>query len=349
MSQRKATRSSVVENRKSTFVICMTLRLLIAATRRLRETAACLTLILASFCATAEDVVRIVVPVPPGGGLDATARALASGLSSVTGASYVIENRPGANTALGADLAARAPADGRTILYSGTAIVMNPWLQQLAPSPVSDLQPVMYLSDNQYVVVAAADSSIRSAADLQVRAASPAGLTCAAPPGPMALGCEQLKARLPGSVIVVPYPGIPPAIAGLIGGHVDAMFVNVDGIESLIKAGRVRVLAASARSAVPGVPLIGQIWPGLYLEGFTGLFVPAHTPAAKVRELNEAMNRVLTQPAFRKFMADTRQEIVGGSPERFARKISSAYQRYGEVIRKANLAVDRPDSTAKKP
>src|SRR3569832_1342057 len=92
-------------------------------------------LLLISVASRAEDVVRIVVPEPPGGGLAAPARALATGLSSVTGASYIVENRPCAITALGADLAARAPADGKTILYSGSAIVMNPWLQKLAPSP----------------------------------------------------------------------------------------------------------------------------------------------------------------------------------------------------------------------
>jgi tripartite-type tricarboxylate transporter receptor subunit TctC len=312
--------------------------------RRVLHTAACLPLLLACATSTAEDVVRIIVPVPPGGGLDATARALAMGLSSVTGASYIIENRPGANTALGADLVARSPADGSTILYSGTAIVMNPWLQKLGPSPVTELHPLLYLSNNEYVLVAAATGTIRSVADVQARAASPAGLSCAAPPGPMQLACEQLKVRMRGSVIVVPYVGIAPAVGALIGGHVDAMFVNVDGIESLIKAGSVRAIAASAASAAAGVPLIGQAWPGLYLEGFTGFFVPAHTPAEKVRELNEAMNRVLSQPAFRKFMSETKQEIVGGTPQEFARKISSAYERYGEVIRKANLAVNVPSS-----
>jgi tripartite-type tricarboxylate transporter receptor subunit TctC len=346
MSQRKATRSSVVENRKSPFVIRMTLRFLIATTRRLRETAACLTLVLASFGATAEGVVRIVVPAPPGGGLDATARALAAGLSSVTDASYIIENRPGANTALGADLVARAPADGKTILYSGTAIVMNPWLQKLGPSPVTELHPVLYLSNSEYVLVASAGGAIRSIADLQAHAASPAGLSCAAPPGPMQLACEQLRTRLP-SVVVVPYLGIAPAVGALLGGHVDAMFVNLEGIESLLRAGSVRAIAASAPSAASGVPLIAQVWPGLYLDGFTGVFVPARTPPEKVRELNEAMNRVLAQPAFRKFMADTRQEVIGGSPEQFARKISTAYDRYGEVIRKANLAIDGPAATSK--
>jgi tripartite-type tricarboxylate transporter receptor subunit TctC len=309
-----------------------------ALSRRALLTAFYLSLFLACTPSIAQDVVRIIVPVPPGGGLDGTARALASGLSALTGESYIVENRPGANTALGADLVARAPADGRTILYSGTAIVMNPWLQKLGPSPVTDLQPVIYLSNSNYVLIAGSDGAIRSVSDLQARATSPAGLSCAAPPGPMALACEQLKSRLAGTVIVVPYLGIAPAVAALLGGHVDAAFVNFEGVESLLQAGSVRAIAASARSTAAGVPLIGHVWPGLYLEGFTGLFVPARTPAAKVRELNEAVNQVLAQPAFRKFMADSRQEIVGGPSEQFSRKISSAYERYGEVIRKANLA-----------
>jgi tripartite-type tricarboxylate transporter receptor subunit TctC len=312
-------------------------------------TFAILFLLLISVASRAEDVVRIVVPVPPGGGLDATARALATGLSSVTGASYIVENRPGANTALGADLVARAPADGKTILYSGTAIVMNPWLQKLAPSPVTELYPVIYLSNSEYLLIASPGGGIRSVSDIAVRAASPAGLNCAAPPGPMQLACEQLKARVPGNVLVVPYIGIAPAMTALMGGHVDVMFVNLEGIESQVRGGSVRVLAATAPSAAPGAPLVDQVWPGLYLEGFTGLFVPARTPPKKVRELNEAMNRVLAQPAFRRFMAGTQQTIVGGPPERFARKLSTALERYGEVIRKANLATNVPSSAVRIP
>jgi tripartite-type tricarboxylate transporter receptor subunit TctC len=327
--------------------LCMNKKPAPARLRRALVMAVCLPLLFASAPCPAQDVVHIVVPTPPGGGLDATARALASELSSFTGASYIVENRPGANTALGADVVARAPADGNTVLYSGTAIVMNPWLQKLAPSPVTDLHPVIYLSNSQYVLIASPRGPVHGIAELERRAAGPAGLTCAAPPGPMQFACEQLKSRLPGSVVVVPYNGIAPAVAALMGGHVDVMFVNLEGVESLMQSGSVRAIAASAPSAAPGVPLIGQVWPGLYLEGFTGLFVPAATPVEKIRELNGAINRVLAQPAFRKFMADTRQEIVGGSPDRFARKLSGAYERYGEVIRSANLAIGSPSPAAK--
>jgi tripartite-type tricarboxylate transporter receptor subunit TctC len=312
--------------------------------RALLLAATALPLFLGAPASFAEEVVRIIVPAPAGGGLDATARVLATGLATVTGASYIIENRPGANTALGADIAARAPADGRTILYSGTAIVMNPWLQTLAPSPVTDLHPVIHLSNSQYVLIAPAASEIRSAADLEARARSSHGLTCAAAPGPMALACEQLKARLPGSPIVVPYIGITPAVAAILGGQVDVMFVTIEAVESLIKNGSVRLLATSARSAAGGVPLFAQLWPGLFLDGFTGLFVPARTPDNKVRELNQAITQVLAQPAFRKFMHDTRQEVVGGTPEQFSRKLASSYARYGEVIRDAHLAVNMPTS-----
>jgi tripartite-type tricarboxylate transporter receptor subunit TctC len=313
--------------------------------RRLLLVATCIPLFCTSAASFAEEVVKIVVPAPAGGGLDATARVMASGLAAITGASYIVENRPGANTALGSDIVARAPADGRTILYAGSGIVMNPWLQTLAPSPVTDLHPVIHVSNAQYVLVVSAASGIRSVADLQARAATPTGLTCAAAPGPMALACEQLKTRLADKPIVVPYIGIPPAVAAILGGHVDALFVNVESVESLMKSGSVRAIAASARSAAEGVPIIGQVWPGLYLDGFTGIFVPARTPPETVRELNKALNQVFAQPAFRQFMHETRQEIAGGTSEQFARRLATASERYGVVIRKANLAIGTPSTS----
>jgi tripartite-type tricarboxylate transporter receptor subunit TctC len=191
-------------------------------------------------------------------------------------------------------------------------------------------------------LIAGARGSIHSAADLQARAASASGLTCAAPPGPMALACEQLKERSPGSVVVIPYVGISPAVAALLGGHVDAMFTTIEGVEPLVQAGSVRVIAASSRTAAEGVPLFSQVWPGLFVDGFTGVFVPARTPSDTVRRLNEALNQVVVQPAFRQFMQQTHQFIVGGSAEQFARRLAASYQRYGEVIRKANLAIDAP-------
>jgi tripartite-type tricarboxylate transporter receptor subunit TctC len=137
----------------------------------------------------------------------------------------------------------------------------------------------------------------------------------------------------------VPYSGIAPAVTALLGGHVDLLFVNVEAVEPLLHAGRLRAIAASSALAVPGVPLIAQAWPGFLLEGYSGLFVPARTPSAKVRQLNRQVNQVLHDPQFSGFMAETRQQAGGGSPEQFAAQVADAHRRYGEVIRSLGLAI----------
>jgi len=293
----------------------------------------------ASPAATAQEaVVRLVVPAPAGGNLDMTARALAQRLAVLTGEPHVVENRPGANTAIGSEYVARAPADGRVLLYTGSSLVLNAWLQKLAFSPLEELRPVVQVAVGHYVLVVTTASSIASVGELAARAAERRqGLDCAAPPGPMGVACEQLRARLGGRVTTVPYPGIAPAVTALLGGHVDLLFVNVEAVEPLIQAGRLRAIAASSAAAAPGVPLIGQAWPGFLLEGFSGLFVPAGTPPARVRQLNRQVNQVLRDPQFSGFMAETRQQAGGGSPDQFAAQVAEAHRRYGAVIRSLGL------------
>jgi tripartite-type tricarboxylate transporter receptor subunit TctC len=287
-----------------------------------------------------DGVVRLVVPAPAGGNLDMTARALAQRLAALTGEPHVVENRPGANTAIGSEYVARAPADGRVLLYTGSSLVLNAWLQKLAFSPLEDLRPVVQVAVGHYVLVVSAASGIASPRELAARAAErQQGLNCAAPPGPMGIACEQLRARLGGKVTTVPYPGIAPAVTALLGRHVDLMFVNLEAVEPLMQAGRLRAIAASSTVAAPGVPLIARAWPGFLLEGFSGLFVPARTPPSRIRQLNRQVNQVLRDPQFSGFMAETRQQAGGGSPDQFAVQVADAHRRYGEVIRSLGLQI----------
>lgn len=290
-----------------------------------------------------DQVVRIVVPAPPGGNLDMTARVLARRLTEVTGDPHIVENRPGANTAIGSEHVARAPADGRTMLYNGSSFVINGWLQKLSFSPLQDLRPVVQVVVGHYVLVASSASGITSVQDLAVRAAqSGAGLNCGAPPGPMAVACEQLRPRLGGKLTTIPFPGIAPAVTALLGGHVDFAFVNVEAVEPLMQGGRLRAIAASSALAAPNVPLIAQVWPGFLLEGFSGLFVPARTPADIVDRINRDVNQVLVEPQFSRFLQETRQERAGGTTEAFAARLADADRRYGEVILKLQGGTREP-------
>jgi len=289
--------------------------------------------------AGAGEVVHIVVPAPPGGDLDVTARALGQRLGELTGDSYVVENRPGANTAIGTEYVVRAAADGNVWLYNGAAMVVYPWLQKMSFSPLEDLRPVVQISRTRYVLVVAPESAIGSARDLVKYAAQlPQGLNCAAAPGPMGMACDQLAALTGRKVTSVPFGGIAPAVQALMGGHVDLMFVSVAAVEPLIRTAKLRVIAASSSAAGGNVPLIGELWPGFVLEGFTGLLVPAKTAPEKISQINAQVNRVLREPQFSAALRDAGQEEVGGTAEQYSHQLNSTYRRYGELVR--NLGLD---------
>lgn len=280
---------------------------------------------------------RIVVPAPPGGNLDMAARALAQRLTAITGETHVIENRAGANTAIGTEYVARSPADGRHLLVTGTAVVLNDWMQKQSFSPLQDLRPVIQLSSVTYVLVVP-ESGPASVKELVDRAASRReGLNCGAPPGPMTMACEQLRERLGGKVTAVPYQGIGPAVTALLGGHVDFMFVNIEAVDSLLQGHRLRALAAS--SPTGQVPLMADLWPGFLIEGFAGVFAPARTPAEKVLQINRQVNQVLAEPRFAAQMMEAGQDPVGGSAEQFTARVIEIHRRYGELIRKLGLSV----------
>lgn len=287
--------------------------------------------------ALAQQVHRIVAPSPPGGSLDLMARALATRLSA-TGESYVVENRPGGNAMIGTEYVARSPVDAGVVLFSGTSMVIQPWLQSMNFSPMEELQPVIQVASSHYVLVAAPSLPVRTAQDLAALGAQrPQGLNCGAPPGPMFLACEQLRARLGGKFATIPYQGIAPAVAALLGGHVDFVFLNVEAVDKLLESGKLRALGASSAMAGTQAPLFSQLWPGFVMEGFSGLLVPAGTPRERVLLLNREVNRLLAEPQLAAFMRETGQEPAGGTPEQFAQVIQQAHRRYGELVRKLGL------------
>jgi tripartite-type tricarboxylate transporter receptor subunit TctC len=287
--------------------------------------------------------IRVVVPAPPGGSLDGTARLLAQRLGAITGETYVIDNRPGANTAIGTELVIRSAADGRTLLYHGTGIAMMSWLQKTSFSALDDLQPVMQVSIERYAVVVPVTSPARSVRDLERLAASrPEGLNCIGAPGLTTVACEQFKAAMHGRATTIPYAGFAPALQATVGGHADLMFATVDSAMKLVEGGHLRVLAVSQRQGLPPMlaqaPLISEAWPEMLVEGFSGFFVPVHTPQARVLQLNRDLNRVLAEPDISAAMRAAGQEPAGGTADQFAHTLTRANRRYGEIIQKLDLA-----------
>ncbi|MBG9388110.1 Bug family tripartite tricarboxylate transporter substrate binding protein [Caenimonas aquaedulcis] len=285
-----------------------------------------------------DRTVRLVVPVPAGGSLDMLARGLATKLSTPGGETWVVDNRPGAETMIGSEAVARAPADGRTVLLAGSTLVLAPLTRRVNFSPVDELRPVVQLSYSNYLLVVPAESRIASAADVASAAASrPGGLNCGAPPGPMALACTQLGARLGGKVTPIPFAGVAPAVTATLGGHVDILFVSAESAVKLVEAGKLRVLAGSSPGIVGTHPVFPDVWPGFLMDGFIGLFVPAATPPDEVKRLNAAANHALNDPALAAAMHDAGQEPVGGTQEQFASHMQRTQALYADLIRKLGL------------
>jgi tripartite-type tricarboxylate transporter receptor subunit TctC len=302
----------------------------------MRPTLFALTFALAALLApavAAAQPIRIVVPAPPGGNLDGSARLLAQKLASVTADTYVVENRPGANTQIGTEAVVRAAADGRTVLFAGTGVIFLPLLQKVSFSPQVDLVPVAQWSSEQYAVVTSADGPVKSVADLAARTG---GANCAAYPGVSTIACEQLSARAGGRVATVPFPGISPAVTSVLGGHADILFVNLEPVQKLVAAGKLRVLAQTQGAGL-GAPLVGDVWPGFVLEGHAGILAPAGTPEARIRQLNRDINKALADPEVAAHMREGGQDPVGGPPERYAENLKRSVQLYGDLILKLGL------------
>ncbi|ROZ72140.1 tripartite tricarboxylate transporter substrate binding protein [Ramlibacter sp. WS9] len=301
-------------------------------------------LLLACVCtlAAAQETRRLVVPAPPGGNLDRTARLIAQRMSAVTHDVYIVENRPGANTMIATELVAKSPPDGRTLLLGATSLVMISSLQKTSLSPLQDLVPVMQISSERYGLAVPVGSPLRSLADVQVFASTNGpGINCLSVPGTTLIACEQLKHAVGGKSVTVPYAGVAPALTALVGGHGDVMFVHMEAGVKLSESGKIRLLGVSHRDGLPaavaGLPLLSQTWPDMFLEGFSGVFVPAGTPPGRIRELNRDLNLAQSDPGFKAALREAGQDSIGGTPEHFAETTRRLSQRYESLIRKLDL------------
>jgi tripartite-type tricarboxylate transporter receptor subunit TctC len=288
--------------------------------------------------------IRLVVPVPAGGSLDATARLVAAFLAERLGEPVQIENRPGAASNIGTEAVVRATPDGRTFLFGAVALAINGSLYKLNFDPLRDLEPVIHVSTEQFTLVVRSDLPAYAPSDLaQIAKEKAGGLNCAAGPGPMMLACEQLRLELGGNVTSIPYPGVAPALTALIGSHVDLMFVPTEDVLGFVRAGKLRAIANGGESrtkmAFPDLPRLTDIWPGFAVSGLTGVMAPVGTPKEAIQSLNREINAVLANPAVRERMANGWQVPGGGTPEQFGELLKSRHDYYRRLIRKAGIPV----------
>ena len=290
--------------------------------------------------------VRIIVPVAPGGALDIIARIVGQQLSGRLGQPFVIENRPGAGTNIGIEAAVRAPADGYTLLLIPQSVTTNATLyENLSFNFIRDIVPVAMLSSLPLVMEVSPQLPAKTVAEFIAYAKSNPGKITMASDGTGSashVGGELFKLMTGIDMLHVPYRGGSPALTDLIGGQVQVMFSPLPESIGAIKAGHVRALAIAtvARSeALPEVPTVADSVPGFDASTWQGIGAPRNTPAEIVERLNKEINAVLADPKIKERLAELGSVPTPMSPADFANLIAAETEKWGKVIRAANIVV----------
>ena len=292
---------------------------------------------------------RFVVTFAPGGGTDVFARAIALKFTEAWSQSVIVDNRAGGNGNIGADMVAKAPADGYTVLVTTNAtIVINPHLVKLPYDPVRDLAPISQLATLPFVLLVHPSLPVKSVAELIALAkAKPGQLNFGSSGGGGGahLSGEMMKTAAKIDMTHVPYKGAAPALVALLGGEVQFMFVSILTATPLIESNRVRAIAVSGlkRSpALPNVPAVAET-PGL--AGFEtdlwyGMLAPAKTDPAIVNKLYRETKRVLERAEFKNRFEPTGTQIVANSPAEFAKIIKTDLAKWAVVIKSSGAKMD---------
>ncbi len=245
--------------------------------------------------------VKFILSQPPGSGPDNVARLLGERLAKGLGQPIVIENKPGGQNIIGAQAAARSPADGYSFYFATTAaLVTNKYLFKTMPyDPEKDFVPVAFIAKSPFAVVVKAESPITSMQDLIARSKADPGKLSVANEGPRTFGgiiARVINARTQMQGNLVGYASVGVAVQNLIGGHADVAVADVASTAALVRQGRLRYLAVTAGKRVAGwdqVPALSESLPGFEMVGWFAVVAPAGTPAAIVQRMNKEINTLL--------------------------------------------------------
>ncbi len=288
-----------------------------------------------------EKAVRFIVPFPPGGGTDALARILAAKLTEGWGQPVIIDNRGGAQGGLGTALAAKAVADGYTILlgHSG-ALVINPHMyNNPGYDTLKDFAPVTRGTEMPYILVLHPSVPAKTMNELaQLAKAHPGKLTFASTSaGPQLMG-ELFRLMTKTDMVHVPYKGAGPAVIDLLGGHVGIMFSVPTSVNPHIRGGKLRALSVSGakrEESLPDVPTMTEAGFKDFGDAreWYGIVAPAATPADAIARLNAAMTRALNAPDVHKRLQPLAQKPVPGTAADFGDYIRTQYALWGKVVK----------------
>jgi tripartite-type tricarboxylate transporter receptor subunit TctC len=288
--------------------------------------------------------IRLIVPFPPGGTTDVVTRLIATELSKSLGQSVVVDNKPGAGTVLGVDLAAKSQPDGYTLVTVANSFCVNQTLVKNLPyDGLRDLRPVGLMGMSEHVLATHPGSGLKTVAELIAAAKKQPGKLSYASFGAGTsahLAGAMLESQAGIDMIHVPYKGQAPALNDLIGGQVSVMFGNWPEFRQHVQSGKLVALGMATAKRSPLAPQITTLTEqGLAIESnsWNGILTRSGTPDAVVQRLNVEINKALQAPAVVQAFADGGIVSLAGTPDRFAAFIRSETDKYAQVIRKAGI------------
>jgi len=292
--------------------------------------------------------VRIVVPQSPGGVTDVIARALVQRLAEVWGQTVVVENKAGANYQIGAAAVAKAEPDGYTLLVMSEAFVITPLMSSKQSFDPKDFVPITGLISINHALVANQSLPATNVQELIALARSKPGEINYATYGVGSTGhlnMEMFQGAAGVKLFAVHYKGATPALTDVIAGHVPMMFISVGSVVEPWRSHKVKLLAIGSPrrlTQLPEVPTIAESGlPEFRAITWFGLFTTGGTPREIVAKINGDVQRVVAEPAFReRFLAPQMFEPIVSPPEKFAEFLRAETQKWGKVIRDANLKAD---------
>jgi tripartite-type tricarboxylate transporter receptor subunit TctC len=308
----------------------------------------------AGFATRAADypsqTIKIVVPFPPGGGVDVVARIIAPRLGELLGQSVIIENRGGAGGSVGATFVAQAPRDGYTLLM-GTASThgTNPNVYtKLGYDPVRDFAPIALITSAPLMLVANNDVPVKTAAVLVALAKAKPGMLSFGSYGTGSsnhLVAELLNTMAGIETNHIPYRGSAPMMTDLIGGRIQFAFDGIAVTLGYIRGNTTRLLGVSTSKRSPVLPdeptIAESAVPGFESSVWFGLFAPAGTPRAVVDLLNSKVNAALAPPEVREGFLKVGNEPAGGGPDVLAAKVQTELQKWTTIVREKNIRIEQ--------
>ena len=305
-----------------------------------------------SVCATAQDYpnkpIRLVVPFPPGGGNDTVARTINIRLPGLLGQSVIIDHRPGAGGNLGAEIVARSPADGYTLLIANNSLTHNLSLFSKLPyHPFKDFVPIAMGATSPNVVVVHPSVPARSVKELVALAKVRPGLitfASAGPGTPSHMAGELFRVRTGSNILHVPYKGGGPLVVALLGGHVMMAVTNLIIVKPHIETNKLRVLAVTTekRSGLaPDLPTVAEMgYPGFDTFIWIGYFAPAGTSRVIIDRLAADIGRVLQMPEIRKRFGEQGMESGASTPDELAAFLRKDWELWDKLIKEQGIKLD---------